>query len=189
MQRKAKKANLRLENLENRNLLAGDVTVQLIDGTLFVAGDQDANGVELTSTSIDGQVVVSGLDVGGAPTTINGESTPLVIEGVERSVRISLRDGDDVLRVPNLDIDGALLVRTGTGDDSVRIGDAEADAAVVDIARGAYVNLGPGDDRLGISHTHANWMRINAGAGNDTVVIHDSAATASDKHRGSIWRR
>lgn len=172
MKRKPNNANLRMESLEKRNLMAGDVTVNVLDGNLLISGDQKANGIELTSTAVEGQFIVTGIDAGGSPTSVNGDSTPLVVEGVDRNVLVRMGNGDDRLVAPNLDIEGRMLVRMGAGDDHVRIGAAEADEAVVDIDKGLYLHLGTGDDQAAISNVRTRRMRIGGGAGNDRVGVH-----------------
>lgn len=179
MKKNTQKANLRLESLENRNLMAGDVTVQVFGGSLMISGDEASNGIALSSTEVEGQFVVSGLDAGGEETTINGESTPLVVEGVDRNVRIRMGRGDDVVRAPNLDVAGSVSVRTGMGDDVVRIGEADADEAVADIGRGLFIRLGDGDDRATVANTSARWLRINGGSGDNSIAVRDSNLTGS----------
>jgi len=172
--RSSKKPILRLESLENRNLMAGDVAANVLGGTLFLSGDQEANGVVLSSTAEDGQFIVAGIDAGGEATTINGEVSPLVIDDAIRRVVIRTGDGDDVVKVPHMQLTGWMNVRTGRGDDTVKIGDAEADAALVNIRRGLNVNLGIGDDEAAIGNTRARWLRVNGGTGDDSIHVKDA---------------
>lgn len=174
MKRRQNAAKLRIENLENRNLMAGDVAVQVTDGALFVTGDQESNGVELVSTGVEGQYIVTGLDAGDNATTVNGETAPLVVDGVTRSIHVRLGDGDDTLQAPNLSVDGPMRVRMGQGDDAVHIGDVEADEAVVEITRGLSISLGDGDDRVGIANVNARGIRVSGGAGNDEILARNT---------------
>ena len=174
MKRRKNAAKLRMENLEDRNLMAGDVAVQVTGGSLVLTGDQESNGVELVSTGVEGQYIVTGLDAGGDATTVNGESTALVVDGVTRSVHVRLGDGDDTLQAPNLNVDGPMRVRMGRGNDAVHIGDVEADEAVVEITRGLNVSLGDGDDRAGIANAKVRGMRVSGGAGDDEIRIRNT---------------
>lgn len=166
--------NLRLESLEDRNLMAGDVAVHVHNGTVVLSGDHEANGIVVSSTAEDGQLIIAGIDAGGQATTINGENAPLVIDGVGQRIFIRTGDGDDVVKVPQLTLEGRLTVRTGRGDDIVRIGEAEADAALVEVSRGIHVDLGTGNDHATIGSTRAGWMRVNGGTGDDSIQVRDS---------------
>lgn len=183
--KRSNSANLRLENLENRNLMAGDVTVNVLGGNLVIVGDDAANGIELTSTAEAGQLIVSGLDAADEATTINGEDAPLVVDGVNRGVIIRMGQGDDLLRFPQLNVRGTVNVRMGAGDDVVRIGDVEADAAVVEIGRALNVSLGTGNDRATVANTRARWIRASGGAGDDTIRTRDSASRSLSLNGGT----
>jgi len=60
------------EPLESRRLLAGNVSVNVAFGTLFIIGDNADNWVSVSGTGTSGQFVVQGLDDShGAATSIN----------------------------------------------------------------------------------------------------------------------
>ena len=171
-------ATLRMEHLEDKNLMAGDVAVNVIGNSLMVRGDVEANGVQIVSAAEDGQFIVRGMDAGGAATTINGGDEPLVVEDVDR-IYIRLGAGDDQLRMPQLSLRGSMRVSMGAGDDVVRIGDGDAEDAAVDVGRTLSISLGGGNDQAGIVRTHAGRLHLTAGAGDDSVRIRDSLVDRS----------
>lgn len=64
---------LQLESLESRQLMAGNVTVNLVAGEAKVVGDGQANGVWIREIS-EGKYRVEGFAVGGVKTTVNGKA-------------------------------------------------------------------------------------------------------------------
>ncbi|MEX2142538.1 MAG: hypothetical protein WD894_25010 [Pirellulales bacterium] len=83
---------LKLEQLESRQMLAGDVTVSVVGGDLFITGDNQFNVITLTATGTAGEFVVS-----GSGTTINGGGVPVTATGVTGDVTIQLGDDYDSL--------------------------------------------------------------------------------------------
>lgn len=148
----------RVEILERRALLAGDVEIRFADGNLFVTGDPEANSIAIALEV--GEIVVKGLD----GTTINGQTDPFIATALSKDIRIQMRGGDDRVRVggedheetvtvdahedeePRLSLPGGLNIDMGDGADGVRIafttidGDldivSDAGADTVDIGRG-----------------------------------------------------
>ena len=121
---RSKKAALRrrrlfLERLENRDLLAGNVSASVRGGDLVLRGDGAANqillertGNEVTITSLDGE------------TTINGQEGPVVLSRVRDDFRINMGGGSDVLQFANaadevFRISGNLNIITGSGSDEI----------------------------------------------------------------------
>ncbi|MCA9238955.1 MAG: hypothetical protein KDA37_02095, partial [Planctomycetales bacterium] len=92
----------RFETLEQKQLLAGDVTYEVVNGNLHLLGDAESNEIVITAGDIEGSYLVQGLN----GTTISpadggdGSAAPVsgfVVEGVTRNVRIDLGDGDDTV--------------------------------------------------------------------------------------------
>ena len=84
------------EPLESRVLLAGNVTARLSGNNLLVHGDVNSNVLAITSGSVAGSIVVTGLtDSQGKPTKINGQPNGSVqfnrVTGslFERGVRVN----------------------------------------------------------------------------------------------------
>ena len=110
---------LRVESLERRRLLAGDVAVEVVDGDLVVTGDDLDNEITIEQTG-SGEYEVTGLD----GTTVNGE-TDFVAEGVDDDFRISMGGGgDSVSVIGETTVPDDLEIETGAGDDDVEIRDA-----------------------------------------------------------------
>jgi hypothetical protein len=81
---------LKLEQLESRQMLAGDVTVNVVGGDLSIVGDSENNFLVLTATGNAGEYVVTGTN-----TTVNGGAVPVTVSGVTGDVTIQLHDGSD----------------------------------------------------------------------------------------------
>ena len=77
-----------LENLESRHLLAGNVSIVLSGGTLFVKGDNAANDLQWDVE--DSQIIVTGRD----GTQINGSSSPFRVAttSVTGDIKMDLRE-------------------------------------------------------------------------------------------------
>ncbi len=117
----------RLDLLEPRLLLSGNVVAYAAAGDLFLVGDADSNDIVVTVQGSGGFEVVSGTSTA---TTINGGSDPVDFTSVTGSVRAFMGAGDDLLSfavlppVPGVGdvtatISGDLYVDTGPGNNSV----------------------------------------------------------------------
>ena len=111
------KTSLRLEMLEQRRVLAGNVVADFDGGKLELIGDNQANEIDVNLDGTD--IVVQGL----GDTTVNGSSDPVVYQ----------RNGD---------ID--LVAKMEKGDDSIHIsGTIEGDADIETNEGNDFVGLGP----------------------------------------------
>jgi len=125
-----RRKRLRLETLESRRLLAGGVTATVVDGDLFVVGDRDANAIVIRQAE-DGadQFIIRGLVTDdGVQTTINGEAR-IIVDGVTGDINASMRGGDDLIYIRDSDLPGNLIVRTGSGNDTVLVGGLPRDGS------------------------------------------------------------
>src|SRR6476646_6282625 len=95
---KLRRRPLFLEGLEQRAMLAGDVTAVVRGGTWFIRGDNSDNAVVIQQTGSQ-QFTVVGAD---ADTTVNGQvvGTEFTADRV-RNFEIDLRGGDDSLGISN----------------------------------------------------------------------------------------
>ncbi len=104
------------ERLEDRQMMAGDVTVDILldpvrgQYDLSIVGDEEVNGIEVRR--IGGDIEVRGVNVGASPTTINGSALPIRFqlqnEGIQRAlddIFIDMKDGDDQLQMINVDLE------------------------------------------------------------------------------------
>src|SRR5262245_46793567 len=92
-----RRAPLKLEALEARHALAGDVMAVMYGQMRVIWGDAEANGAVLTYDSATASYTVTGADAGGSPTTINGGASA-TLTGVQQ-VAVLLNGGDDSFSV------------------------------------------------------------------------------------------
>ncbi|MCI0359621.1 MAG: hypothetical protein L0211_14185 [Planctomycetaceae bacterium] len=183
--RRSARRQLRLEPLERRTVLAGNVVVLTIGDDLLVLGDHRDNALEIAADS--GQIVVRGSD----GTSVNGQSE-LVLTGhtaVADDLRVLLDGGSDRLVVRDLSVGGDLQVLDGLfgghdhvtidrvqiGDDLLVVTGSGADAVLLDsvaVADDTTILTGSGDDRLAITNSQLTGdLRLDTGSGADFVLI------------------
>jgi hypothetical protein len=143
---------LRVERLEHRDLLAGNVLVTLNGGgNLTIRGDAADNQFSIEETAPDEWTFTDTDPVGD--TTFNGAPGPFVIAGITGNVRADLKAGNDAIEFKAaVTIAGNLQIDTAAGNDSVVLGEEFA-----------FV-IGDGIDVDGS-------LQVKTGAGNDTVVV------------------
>ena len=137
---------LRIESLEGRQLLAGDVGVELLaTGDLMVTGDENANDIVVASG--DNGILVLG-----------NEGTNIVFDGVTAEfAEIELPEGMETIRDLKLDM--------LAGDDRVLLED-------VTVGRSLKTLLREGDDWMGVENsTIYRHGSISNGPGTDFVAI------------------
>lgn len=177
-------------------MLAGDVTVAVVEGGLRIGGDSQANEIAVTALG-SGQYEVAGQN----GTTINGQAGPITVTGVSSYIKVHLRGGDDVATIAGdgsqlakkvsvesgagndvITLDGIgakeLKVETGAGTDTVNI--IDLDVVEAEIETGAdddVVSLGDpasGTDTL----IKAKKLEIETGGGNDAIRLQDAVLQA-----------
>lgn len=109
--------SFRLETLESRNLMAGNVTASLVGGVLSVQGDALGNSVQVQEVQPNQFRVVS---IDNGATTVNG-TTLVDLYGTVNRVEINMGGGDDFVRVFNFPSITRLDVHTGEGNDLVKL--------------------------------------------------------------------
>ena len=158
------------ESLEDRRLLAGDVTAQIVRGDLVINGDSADNGITITAGATAGTVVITGINAGGTATNVNGTANGAVtLSGLSDDFKIKMRGGDDTvtitgpLTVPDdADIDG------GDGNDTFRLSN-------VTIGDSLEMELEKGNDTATLtSVTVSDEAEIEASRGTDSVSITNS---------------
>lgn len=188
------RTRLRIEPLEKRLMLDGNVLVEVVDGDLIITGDNLDNAIEIEAGWVPGepqpavmgyqppQYIVSGRPTGSGDdvhsTTVNGE-TDIAVHGVTGDVRISLRGGDDSVTIQgrwsqeydpipsycSVFVANDLIIATSSGDDFVYLQGVEVGDDLV-------INTGRGQDTV-IDHgvEVVDDAIINTSLGNDTVKI------------------
>jgi hypothetical protein len=140
--------------LENRALLAGNITAAVDGGVLRLIGDAAANGVRIRQSGDNLEVI--GTLKGGAVTTINGDAS-FTASGVINGLIATLHEGNDSIRLANdsgpVTIEGTIVVSTGKGNDSV--------SGIIKNNNSAVFHLGPGGDRVGLGNSTLGELVIN----------------------------
>jgi hypothetical protein len=113
---------LQFESLEQRQQLAGDVSVGVAGGQLFITGDLHANDIVLTSTGNPGEFrVASGVY---SFTTVNGGVAPVTVGGVTSHVFINLGEGNNQVIFDSnpaaINFAGNLRIDMGAGWDALQ---------------------------------------------------------------------
>jgi hypothetical protein len=180
--------SLRVERLENRELMAGDVLARVEGQMLVIWGNDADNGVTLTYSSATQSYRVSGRDAGGSATTINGLDTSQPGNIVEfsgvKQVYVGLNGGNDDFEVGSAAavdtaIEKWLSIEMGAGNDVVKLGAAgnapsggAPIAQALEIGTSLNVSLGVGNDQLSIGNAEIGLgLNVLAGDGDDSVTF------------------
>jgi hypothetical protein len=100
-------ARLPVETLESRVFLSGSVLVSVVNGSLNVRGDSEANAIVVDRAGLTaGQLRVTGTD----GTAVNGQSAAFVADGVTADALFRMEDGGDSVTLRNLSLPGHLTV-------------------------------------------------------------------------------
>ena len=149
-------------SLEERRLLAGDVTLFQAEDVAYLRGDRADNQVLITSNE-EGQVVVSGV----GETTINGESE-VVLDSSESTIGrlgIHMGPGNDTLMVQDIDVARRAIIFGGTGDDAIGFANVTTGSNMV-------TNTWHGDDSVSLDNVEVGGRLVAyTGTGNDTVGL------------------
>ncbi|MGI9517150.1 MAG: FKBP-type peptidyl-prolyl cis-trans isomerase [Pirellulaceae bacterium] len=175
--------SLNFQQLEPRQMLAGDVTVVVDMGQLIITGDGEANQIEVTGTR-RGSATVTGLN----GTTINGSDSPFraLTPGL-RGAEIDLGGGDDEATIRGARLMQGMTVDGGAGNDGIFVdnsslrGNLQIDAGegnnVVEIDRvfvvgNSEIRSGGGNDFVSIlAHAVIGSLTIDTGAGSDVLAV------------------
>lgn len=137
-----RKSFLSFEKLEDRTVMAGNVTAIDASGYLLLFGDGADNQVAITQNA-NGTLNVAG----ATGTTINGQSSA-TLGAATRGALILMGEGNDTLSI------------TGTAASALNIGSSTT------------IDLGGGNDTLNLSNFGTTGsLTINGGFGNDTINL------------------
>jgi hypothetical protein len=169
----------KFESLEQRQLLAGNVLVNVVNGNLRIEGDADANKIMIASGTEAGTFVVTGLD----GTTLGDATDPVTVSDV-RNIRVGLGEGDDLVAIVGANVGGNVSIRTGLGDDRVFIGTGDGAAelagvlpADVSVSVRGHVGISTdgGLDQVAVDDASVAWLSVDAGEDNDVVSLGSTA--------------
>ncbi|MFO0869196.1 MAG: hypothetical protein U0935_09700 [Pirellulales bacterium] len=145
---------LRVESLERREVLAGNVTATLIGATLVINGDGADNQVAVISLG-NSRYAVAGVD-----TTINGAAGSFVTPRTTLNITANLNAGNDALGLSNNVQALADLAQDNFGIDVTNLGvDIAALQALIDAATNVT--------RFSL----AGNLTVNGGTGNDVIGV------------------
>jgi hypothetical protein len=103
--------------LEDRTLLDGNVTVQLLQGSAFLVGDASRNEIQVDQAGLPAnELRITGL----AGTTIDDQAGPLVVS-VTRDLQIDLKDGGDLVALESVAVARDVRIAMGNGPSNVVI--------------------------------------------------------------------
>ncbi|MCU0877923.1 MAG: hypothetical protein MUF06_09080 [Pirellulaceae bacterium] len=165
---KSGERRLKLEHLETRAMLAGNVSVSVSGGNLLVRGDNSSNQIAIVQLDA-GEYAVVGLN----GTEVNGGTDPVVKSGVTNNIDVDLKNGHDVLGISN-DID---FLEELAYEEGLELPDLELpeDAPeCLTVPKHLNIKLGSGNDAAAVGAKVG--LRINAdlGSGNDALWVEGS---------------
>lgn len=153
----------KIEPMEGRLMLAGDVWAGVVGGSLILRGNEADNHVVIDQSGLgEREFRVRGLD----GTTVNGQEEWLA-GSVERDIRTRLGGGTDVLELTDVAVRRNLVVRGGSGTDSLSLTGDGASAAA-----GVTFRPGYGQSFCTISHVTIGGLNLRGRGPAGFVVDH-----------------
>lgn len=171
--RKFRSVSLHVERLEERAVMAGNVTAMLNNGVLTLIGDNLANEIMAYQT-VPGTYKI----IGNPGTTVNG-GLSFTAPGVTGDLNIMMGEGDDFLQLMMV-VPGNLNIDMGRGNDYLSLGGffelpvgCQPDLGyAVDVKGGLTVNTGAGDDVLNMFDSRVGGAaNLSTGSDNDRVLL------------------
>jgi hypothetical protein len=174
----------RFECLEDRNLMASNVTAALTGGALSLTGDNNANYLIVHQTG------ANRFQVQGINTNIHfGSQTSrsITFSGVT-DIGFIMRGGNDSVTVYNTSLTGSMGVEMGKGNDVLSITNLRADNLGVNLDQGndvaailkvttpddgaVGVSAGDGRDAVALNTVRTNGLGVEMGPGNfDSLAV------------------
>jgi hypothetical protein len=185
----------KFESLENRWMMAGDVTAQIINGNLLIRGDTSDNIIAITSPAT-GSITITGTN-----TTVNTLSTPVTLTGFTGGIKMKMEEGNDSVTLTSLTVDGKvkfkgeegddtfqtsgtntfndkLVVKMGEGDDTVTL------PAGVTVTGKTKIKGGDGTDNITITCGNFSTLKVKLGDDDDTLSITSTTVTEHTRLNG-----
>lgn len=175
-----KRRRLGLEALEQRQLLAGNVSAGLdVNGNLILNGDLQSNHVVVTKGFFAGQLVVSGgRSISNDPdsaTFINGQSTPLTFS-TSGGLLVNMSSGNDRVLLTNVGLIGNLGGSLGSGGDVLALQSSSRGPISFTLNNGGAPQFG----KASVS----GFVDVRGDNHNDTFVLYDATVSSNLTFRG-----
>ncbi|HND54066.1 MAG TPA: hypothetical protein PLV92_16765, partial [Pirellulaceae bacterium] len=146
--------------------VAGDVTVKVVKGSLFVKGSDTTDAVTINMQGTPGQANL----VPDAGTTVNGAAGTVAFPGVTKDIVVDARGGDDVFLVTQMDDLRGVRMKGGAGADSLSLSYSH-------VKRNVTLEGGDGGDTLSVGFTQIDGRaRFSCGPGADLAQFSFAAA-------------
>jgi hypothetical protein len=189
---------LTFQTLESRQLMAGDVTVAVLNGDLKITGDAKDNDVAVVQTMVQGHVVPGSYYVSGLNgTTINGASGGAYFTGVTRDFLMNLTQGgnDHLAMGTNGGYNPAttnanFIVPRNLSVSLDTVGNNNLELNGITVKNNASITAGAGDNTMDIRGNfgvktkiqsllpHGN-LTIKAGGGDNHLELHNGSVLQS----------
>lgn len=184
----------RIEPLEDRQMLAGQVNVLVSGNNITINGDNASNDVMIVEAGafirvlgLDNEVLAGDVDADGFTTVPNGQLNNLTVRlrGGDDTLRAGLfaappegADADGVQEGFKFDVLGTTRVIAGSGADEIQLIVAELHGNVI-------LNMGAGNDDVTFRNTVVQGnLRAIAGSGDDTAQADNLTANGNVIYRG-----
>jgi large repetitive protein len=147
----------RFECLENRTMLAGNVSAINYAGALVISGDNSANAILVT------QIDPTTIKVTGIGTKVNGSYSPQTIPNV-LGITVDMYGGADAVTLKNITIPG-IGVDLGDGSDVLVMSGVHSTSS-------GDIEGGTGNNSISMDHcSFADGLAIRTSSGNDAVAM------------------
>ncbi|MEC9091242.1 MAG: hypothetical protein VX438_00955 [Planctomycetota bacterium] len=175
---------LSIETLENKELLAGNVTAAVSGNSLDIFGDALDNEIRVEEVS-SSNFLVTGVN----NTTVNGSPQLLFsLPFPDPELHVDLKHGNDVLRIKNISALAKITADTGDGLDKIQLDSVQLKPAnsLIDIRTGNqgdvlssknssaeifFAQMGNGNDKTFLKETYADTLEVQSLAGDDRISI------------------
>jgi hypothetical protein len=189
----------KFETLENRRVLAGNVTAALSHGSIVIKGDNFDNSITVTSGGLN-RITVTGNTVNGLMTSVNGTPNGSVtIPDVTKGMKIKMGLGNDVVTVNSVTINGKSYIKGGAGLDTITVntstfnskfdvaGGAGADHITLmgtSVAGRSIVTGGANPDHVTLTSSNFGRLAVGLGLGDDNLSISNTSVTTETALNG-----
>jgi hypothetical protein len=179
-----------LERLEDRQLMAGDVTAAVYNGSLYLteaAGQLGQNNAVMISQLPSGKIRVEGIGAPGAASLINGAAAQeftvpggLFVTFGAGQDRLEISPLSSTVRLASMFLNMGVASAAGDADkDSISLANFETTGAVT-------IHTGASNDHIFLSHGRVgdglgiDRLFINSGAGGDNVHLRHQMRVLGD---------